>query len=72
MAMSRMDGFFADLAAYGVWFNGMAAPVGAERIKLKGEADLGRVIELADFHGLRYSIRDGMANGPVVTLRAPK
>jgi hypothetical protein len=70
MASKGLDGFFSDLTAYGVWFNGMAAPPGAERIKIRlNDADLDRVTELAGFHGLNYTIRDGMANGYTVTLR---
>jgi hypothetical protein len=69
----RFDGFFSDLTAHGIWFNGMAAPAGAERIKIRlDNADLARVRELANFHGLTYSIRDGMANGYTVTLRLRK
>jgi len=67
-----MDGFFTALRASGVWFNGLAAPAGAERIKLRNYSDLPTVTALASVHGLRYSVRDGMANGPAITLREAK
>jgi hypothetical protein len=67
-----MDGFFTALRTSGVWFNGLAAPAGAERIKLRDYGDLPTVTALATVHGLRYTIRDGMVNGPAVTLRPRK
>lgn len=61
--------FWDALEVTGIWWNGQAQPSPTRyRIKLNSMRDAYTVAHLVSEHGGTYSIRDGMANGPVLTF----